>query len=138
MTAGRCPLHCHEHGCVSRREFLVGSAMFLAGCTSLRNERAAVTPIRPCGPAAKYRPTLWAAFVRREGDYGMLWPGAVYDGEKARGMYADKMVEVGIYLTDVATTCSVGGYGRLPCYVAGVRGPLRDRGIVPGLPVPVE
>jgi len=93
MTAGRCPLHCHEHGCVSRREFLVGSAVFLAGCSSMRRQRAAVTPIRQCGPAARYRPALWAAFVRREGDYGMLWPGAVYDGEKARGMYADKMVE---------------------------------------------
>ncbi len=99
MTAGRCPLHCHEHGCVSRREFLVGSAAFLAGssllagCSSIRRERAAVEPIRQCGPAAKYRPTLRAAFVRREGDYGMLWPGAVYDGEAARGMYGAKMAE---------------------------------------------
>jgi hypothetical protein len=84
---------------VSRREFLVGStallagSSLLAGCSSMRRERASVEPIRQCGPAAKYRPTLWAAFVRREGDYGMLWPGAVYDGEKARGMYGAKMVE---------------------------------------------
>lgn len=99
MTAGKCPLHCHEHGCVSRREFLVSSTAFLAGssllagCSSMRRERAAVEPIRQCGPAAKYRPTLWAAFVRRQDDYGMLWPGAVYDGEAARGMYGAKMAE---------------------------------------------
>ena len=28
-----------------------------------------------------------------KGDYGMLWPGAVYDGEAARGMYAAKIAE---------------------------------------------
>lgn len=59
----------------------------------MRPERAAVAPIRQCGPAAKYRPTLWAAFVRREGEYGMLWPGAVYDGQKARGTYGAELVE---------------------------------------------
>ena len=91
-------------GCVSRREFLVGSTAFLAGssllagCSSMRRNRATVESIRQCGPAAKYRPTLWAAFVRREGDYGMLWPGAVYDGEAARGMYGAKMAETAAQL----------------------------------------
>ena len=46
-----------------------------------------------CGPASKYTPTLWAAFVRRQGEYGILWPGAVYDGEAARTMYAAKVTE---------------------------------------------
>ncbi len=50
-------------------------------------------PIRQCGPAAKYKPTLWAAFVRRQEDYGMLWPGAVYDGEAALGMYSGKVAQ---------------------------------------------
>jgi len=99
MMAGRCPLHCHDHGCVSRREFLVGSTAFLAGssllagCSSTKRERAGAESIRQCGPAARYRPTLWAAFVRRKENYGMLWPGAVYDGEKAHGMYAAKMAQ---------------------------------------------
>jgi hypothetical protein len=50
-------------------------------------------PIRQCGPASKCRPVLWAAFVRRKGEYGMLWPGAVYDGEAARTMYTAKVTE---------------------------------------------
>ena len=99
MSSGRCPLHCHAHSCVSRRGFLKGStavlagSSLLAGCSSLLDERAAVQPIRQCGPAATYKPTLWAAFVRRKEDYGMLWPGAVYDGEAALGMYAAEMTE---------------------------------------------
>jgi hypothetical protein len=66
---------------------------FLAGCSSLSPNRTASRPIRQCGPAAKYKPTLWVAFVRRQGEYGMLWPGAVYDGEAARSMYATKVTE---------------------------------------------
>jgi hypothetical protein len=49
-------------------------------------------PIRQYGPASHYVPTLKAAFVRREGDYGMLWPGAVYDGQAAREMYTEKLI----------------------------------------------
>jgi hypothetical protein len=104
MTDGRCPLHCHECECLSRREFLVGSTAFLAGSSllvgssSAQSERAATEAVRQCGPAAKYRPTIWAAFVRREGDYGMLWPGAVYDGQAARETYSAKMVETASWL----------------------------------------
>ena len=50
-------------------------------------------PIRPCGPASKYVPTIKAAFVRRKEEYGMRWPGAVYDGRAARKMYSDKMID---------------------------------------------
>jgi hypothetical protein len=39
--------------------------------------------IAPAGPASTYTPRLKAAFVRRKGDYGILWPGAVWDGEGA-------------------------------------------------------
>jgi hypothetical protein len=49
-------------------------------------------PIRACGPASKYVPTIKAAFVRRKEEYGMLWPGAVYDGKAARKMYSDKLI----------------------------------------------
>ncbi len=104
MRIAGCPLHCQAEGCVSRRGFLKGSTALLAGpsllagCSSLSSERTAVPPIRPCGPAAKYTPTLWAAFVRRQGEYGMLWPGAVYDGEAAHRLYTTKVSETAAQL----------------------------------------
>lgn len=50
-------------------------------------------PIRACGPASKYVPTIKAAFVRRKEDYGMLWPGAVYDGKAARSKYTSQLIQ---------------------------------------------
>jgi hypothetical protein len=38
-------------------------------------------------------PTIKAAFVRRKEEYGMWWPGAVYDGEAARKKYTDQMIK---------------------------------------------
>jgi hypothetical protein len=99
MAAGRCPLHGHDQECVSRRGFLKGSAatlagpVLLAGCSSLSRNYAISKPIRQCGPASRYRPVLWAACVRRRDEYGMLWPGAVYDGEAARAMYTTRVTE---------------------------------------------
>ncbi len=49
--------------------------------------------MRPSGPASKYVPTVKAAFVRRKEDYGMWWPGAVYDGKAARRTYTAKLNE---------------------------------------------
>jgi hypothetical protein len=34
-----------------------------------------------------------AAFVRREGDYGMRWPGAIYDGESALEKYRAQITQ---------------------------------------------
>ena len=98
MRVGRCALRCGCEGRLSRREFVRGSmglvtgSVLLQGCSSVFNE-AMVTrkPMRACGPASKYVPSVRAAFVRRRGEYGMLWPGAVYDGEAARRMYSEKM-----------------------------------------------
>lgn len=68
----------------SRRSFLltVGGA---ATVPTLLAQQAADGDrrIKPCGPASKYTPTVKAAFVRRKGEYGMLWPGQVWDGEAA-------------------------------------------------------
>lgn len=83
--ASRCPAGCG----MSRRGFLaagsasVVGAMFLQGCATGGKEAGAVRPIRAMGPASTCVPTIQACFVRRKGDYGMLWPGAVYDGEAA-------------------------------------------------------
>ena len=99
MSSGRCPLHCNAlHNC-TRREFLRSSAGLLAapalvaGCASSARSpmAAAQKPIRPCGPASNHTPTIKAAFVRRKEDYGMLWPGAVYDGQAARKMYTGQI-----------------------------------------------
>jgi len=71
---------------------LAGPAL-LSGCASLRRQNVVTEPIRPCGPAAKYVPTIKAVFVRRKEDYGMRWPGAVYDGRAARRKYTAKLKE---------------------------------------------
>ena len=112
MHTNRCPAGCSACGALSRREFLIGasaaSAALLGGCASqpkgagLRPSKGAVTRIRPCGPASKCEPTIQACFVRRKGDYGMWWPGAIYDGKAARKKYtrqmADAAKELGIKL----------------------------------------
>jgi hypothetical protein len=98
MISGRCPLHCAANHQFTRRDFLRDSTVLLAGpallsgCTSLQRQNMATKPIRPCGPASKYVPTVKAAFVRRKEEYGMRWPGAVYDGQAALKMYSGKMI----------------------------------------------
>jgi hypothetical protein len=98
MLSGRCPLKCNCNHNLSRRQFIRSSAGYVAGsvlmqgCNTLVKEPMVTkNPIRQCGPASKYVPTIKAAFVRRKEDYGMLWPGAVYDGKAARKMYTEKM-----------------------------------------------
>ncbi len=97
--SGRCPHHCHGCHSFSRRDFLKGSTVVLAGssliggCTSLSSNKAAIDPIRPCGPASTCVPTIRAAFVRRKEEYGMWWPGAVYDGQAARQTYAAELAK---------------------------------------------
>jgi len=99
MSSGRCPLHCGAGHEFTRRDFLQGSVVLLAGSSvfsgyaSLAGRKTAVETIRPCGPASKYVPTIKAAFVRRKEDYGMWWPGAVYDGKAARLKYTAQMEE---------------------------------------------
>src|SRR5512141_1428153 len=79
----------------SRRHFLlaVGASALGAGLVTQGEAREQEQRIAPSGPGSKYVPRVWAAFVRRKGDYGMLWPGAIYDGEAARGMYGTKVAE---------------------------------------------
>lgn len=46
---------------------------------------------KPCGPGSRYVPKVKAAFVRRKEDYGMLWPGAIYDGTAALENYSRQL-----------------------------------------------
>jgi len=100
MSSGRCPLKCKCNHAINRRQFIRSSAsvvagsVLLQGCNTLTNEPMITqNPIKACGPAAKYVPTIKAAFVRRKSEYGMRWPGAVYDGEAAKKMYTEKMTD---------------------------------------------
>lgn len=95
MDSNRCPAHCHCQQGMSRRGFLSTSGGVLAGTALLGSSRSlwaaveggGLEPMEHCGPGRNYTPTLRAAFVRREEDYGMRWPGQVYDGEAARKKY---------------------------------------------------
>jgi hypothetical protein len=70
----------------------VAGSVLLQGCNALVKEPMVTrNPIHACGPASRYVPTIKAAFVRRKEEYGMRWPGAVYDGQAARNMYSEKM-----------------------------------------------
>ncbi len=73
----------------SRRQFLAAASA--AGTGSALGFPLSATAegsrVRPTGPGSKYVPRVMAAFVRRKEDYGMRWPGAIYDGETARRNY---------------------------------------------------
>jgi hypothetical protein len=71
----------------SRRRFLLS----LGGAGLLSRLRAGER-VRPAGPGSKYVPMVKAAFVRRKEDYGMLWPGAIYDGATALANYRRQLV----------------------------------------------
>ena len=91
MRRSRCAARCHEHHGCSRREFLGAAAASLASASLLRDGFGAeASASGQKGPAAKCTPAVRACFVRRKGDYGMRWPGAVYDGEAALKKYAEQ------------------------------------------------
>jgi hypothetical protein len=98
MGKSRCIANCN---CSSdRREFIKKSAILTAG-TLLFNgfnlysggKGIMIPEIRGWGQASGYVPKIKAAFVRRKEEYGMRWPGAVYDGEAARNIYTEKLKE---------------------------------------------
>lgn len=94
MLTNRCAGRCSGCKALGRREFLAavsaGSASLLGGSFSLGAEPA-VRKVKPQGPASRCVPTIKACFVRRKGDYGMRWPGAVYDGDAARKKYTEQI-----------------------------------------------
>lgn len=98
MKENRCPANCNCNS--GRREFLKRSAILISGAMLANNlsiyarKKGAILPsLRGSGEASKYVPKIKAVFVRRKEDYGMRWPGAVYDGEAARKMYTEELVK---------------------------------------------
>ena len=82
----------------TRRSFLVtvsGAAPAAARLAQQIASPQAERRIAPAGPASKYVPTIKAAFVRRRGEYGILWPGAIYDGEAALRKYRQQIETAG-------------------------------------------
>jgi len=96
MKNSRCIANCNCDS--SRRDFLKKSAILTAGALFVNNfglyarQRGVINPLtHGYGPASSYIPKIRAAFVRRKGEYGMRWPGAVYDGEAALSKYTDEL-----------------------------------------------
>lgn len=91
----------HNGRSVTRRHFVLGACGAACGCSlagcaptgSVGSRWLAPAAgfkerrIKPCGPASRYVPKLAVAFVRRQEDYGMRWPGAIYDGQAALANY---------------------------------------------------
>lgn len=75
---------------LSRRQFVgrLVAAPWLPGCRFLW---ASPSTDRVHGPGARYRARVRAAFVRRREDYGIRWPGAIYDGQAARRNYTRQL-----------------------------------------------
>jgi hypothetical protein len=97
MNQTRCAANCN---CGSgRREFIKKTALLGTGAVFINpvlNDilySPGLPIIKKAGPASKYTPFVKAAFVRRKEDYGMLWPGAVYDGETAKTSYTEGLKE---------------------------------------------
>ncbi len=97
MRKSRCPSRCSDCHALSRRGFIVGASAaagaIIAGCAESMDMGAMGERIAQAGPAATCRPTVRACFVRRKEDYGMWWPGAVYDGKAARATYTGQITE---------------------------------------------
>jgi len=94
MHTSRCARGCCQAVSRSRREFLSLAAGSLLSAPFLGRASAAEgdAPKPPAGPPAPSEPpSLRACFVRRKGDYGMRWPGAVYDGQAALKKYTQEI-----------------------------------------------
>ncbi len=87
MRKSRCAAHCPSCHDVNRRTFLLTTSLG----TTLLAGTAPGGKVVPHGPASRCVPTIKACFVRREGDYGLRWPGAVYDGDAALKRYRDQI-----------------------------------------------
>jgi len=108
MEKNRCISKCQCSS--SRREFIKKSGIFTAGSLTLgsllvndfslyaREKGVMIPNLNGYGQASGYVPKIKATFVRRKGEYGMRWPGAVYDGEAAMINYTEKLKQAAVEL----------------------------------------
>lgn len=92
-----CIRGCSACKAISRRRFVAAAASAVAAAPLLARLAGAAdeTPqaVSQHGPASKCVPSIRACFVRRKGEYGMRWPGQVYDGHAAREKYTRQIIE---------------------------------------------
>lgn len=87
----------------TRRSFLIHTgALFGTVLVGNRAGAAGTGPFQAFGPASRFVPSMKAAFVRRKEDYGMRWPGQIYDGaaalEKYRETFRRAADDLGLHL----------------------------------------
>jgi len=86
---------------LTRRNFIKGAAggtllgVSLLSHTSKTKASSNTRGTMLEGPASRYVPKIKAAFVRRKEEYGMSWPGAVYNGEAAIRHYHRQIENAG-------------------------------------------
>ncbi len=92
-----CPRGCSVCRAISRRRFVTAAAGAIAAAPLLARLTHATQEqpqrIVQHGPASKCVPSIRACFVRRKGEYGMRWPGQIYDGHAAREKYTAQIIE---------------------------------------------
>ena len=96
MDTNRCAAKCEGCEGLNRREFVAATSASLASASMVGSwlaggSAAGEGEFRPKGPAATCIPTVKACFVRRKGEYGMRWPGQVYDGQAALAKYREQI-----------------------------------------------
>jgi hypothetical protein len=95
MKMNNCLAYCKCNNS-GRRDFIKKASLVTAGSLFLgqmnlfaRGNKMRIPVPRSYGLTSGYVPLIKVTFVRRQEDYGMLWPGAVYDGEAARKKYTE-------------------------------------------------
>ena len=96
MRTNRCAAKCSRYQGVSRRSFLAATSTSLMTAAGVgewfsRSGAAVAGIIKPKGPGADCVPTVKCCFVRRKGEYGMRWPGQVFDGKAALKKYTQQI-----------------------------------------------
>jgi hypothetical protein len=94
-NVNRCAARCTASCALGRRDFLAtvsvaSASLFSGSLASVFGET--FSKIEPKGPASRCVPTINVCFVRRKENYGMRWPGAIYDGEAALKKYTEQIL----------------------------------------------
>ena len=97
MPVSRCAAKCHGCHALTRRQFVAGASASVATASLLGGwlsggRTVLADGIKQQGPVSTLVPTIKACFVRRKGEYGMRWPGQVYDGKAARTKYTGQII----------------------------------------------